>query len=81
VRCFIGQISRPLFLTRVSPTTLPDGFVLRLQTGHLLLIRTDLGYGTVLTAASARQGCSATDYYYYYYYYYGLCNDAVSISD
>jgi hypothetical protein len=32
---------------------------------HLLVIRTDLGYGTVLTAACGRQGCSATDYYYY----------------
>jgi hypothetical protein len=37
--------------------------VLGRQTSHLLLIRTDLGYGTVLTAACARQGCSATDYY------------------
>jgi hypothetical protein len=44
--------------------------VLGLQASHLLLIRTNLGYGTVLTAACARQGCSATDYYYYYYYYY-----------
>jgi hypothetical protein len=29
------------------------------QTSHLLLICTNLGYGTVLTAACARQGCSA----------------------
>jgi hypothetical protein len=37
--------------------------VLRLWASHLFLIRTNLGYGTVLTTASARQGCSATDYY------------------
>jgi hypothetical protein len=40
----------------------PDLFgmcVLGLQTSHLLLIRTDLGYGTGLTAACTRQGCSA----------------------
>jgi hypothetical protein len=42
--------------------------VLRQQTSHLLLIRTNLGHGTVLTAACARQACSAKDYYYYYYY-------------
>jgi hypothetical protein len=36
----------------------------RQQASHLLLIRTNLGYGTVLTAVSARQGCSATHYYY-----------------
>jgi hypothetical protein len=30
---------------------------------HLLLIRTNLGCGTALTAACARQGSSATDYY------------------
>jgi hypothetical protein len=44
--------------------------VLGLQASHLLLIRTNLGYGTVLTAACARRGCSAIYYYYYYYYYY-----------
>jgi hypothetical protein len=36
--------------------------VLRRPTSHLLLIRTNLGYGTVLTAACTRQGCSATDF-------------------
>jgi hypothetical protein len=41
--------------------------VLGLQTSQLL-IRTNLGYGTVLTAACARQGCSATGYYDYDYY-------------
>jgi hypothetical protein len=35
---------------------------LGLQTSHLFPIRTNLGYGTVLMAACARQGCSATDY-------------------
>jgi hypothetical protein len=36
--------------------------VLGLQTGLLLLIRTNLGYGTVLMVACAHQGCSASDY-------------------
>jgi hypothetical protein len=62
VRCFVGKISRTLFLTRDSPASLLGSSVLRRQTSHLLLIRTNLGYGTVLTAACARQGCSATDY-------------------
>jgi hypothetical protein len=35
--------------------------VLWQQASHLLLNRTDSGYGTVLTAACARQGCSASD--------------------
>jgi hypothetical protein len=39
--------------------------VLKWQTSHLLFIRTNLGYGTVIMAACARQGRSATDYYYY----------------
>jgi hypothetical protein len=43
--------------------------VLTQQVSHLLLIRTNLGYGAVLTAACARQGCSATDYCCYYYDY------------
>jgi hypothetical protein len=70
VRCFDGRISRTLFLTRDSPPSLPDGSgcwfrmsrmnVLRLQTSHLLLIRTNWGYGTVLMAACACQGCSST---------------------
>jgi hypothetical protein len=34
--------------------------VLGQQTSHLLLIRTNLDYGNVLTAACARQGCSAS---------------------
>jgi hypothetical protein len=34
--------------------------VLRRQTSHLLLIRTNLGYETALTAAWARQGCSTS---------------------
>jgi hypothetical protein len=70
VRCFVGKISRTLFLTRDSPASLLDGSVLRWQTIHLLLIRTNLGYGTVLMTARARQGYSATYYYYYYCYYY-----------
>jgi hypothetical protein len=64
------------FLTHVSPASLPDGSgcwirmirmsVLGQQTSHLLLIRTNFGYGTALTAACARQGFSTTDYYCYY---------------
>jgi hypothetical protein len=41
--------------------------VLRRQTSHPLLIHTNLGYDTILMAACARQGCSATVYYYCYY--------------
>jgi hypothetical protein len=41
--------------------------VLGLEASHLLLIHTNLGCGTVLTAACARQGCSAEDYYYYFF--------------
>jgi hypothetical protein len=44
----------------------------RRQASHLLLIRTNFGYGTVLTVASARQGCSTTDYYYFIIYILGL---------
>jgi hypothetical protein len=53
------------FLTLDSPASLPDGSgcwirmirmsVLRLQTGHQLLIPTNLSYGTLLTAACARR--------------------------
>jgi hypothetical protein len=49
-----------MFLTRDSPASLPDGSgclirmiimsVLRQEGSHLLLIRTNLGCGTVLTA-------------------------------
>jgi hypothetical protein len=35
--------------------------VLGQQASHLLLIHTNLGYGTVLTAACARQCCSVSD--------------------
>jgi hypothetical protein len=42
--------------------------VLGLQASHLLLIRTNLGYGTILTAACASRGFNATDFYYYDYY-------------
>jgi hypothetical protein len=34
--------------------------VLGLRASHLLVIRPNLGYGTVLTAACARQGCGAS---------------------
>jgi hypothetical protein len=77
VRCFVGRITRPLFLTRDSPSSLPDGSscwirmitmrVLRLRASHLLLIRTKSGYGTVPTVACASQGCSDRDFYYYYF--------------
>jgi hypothetical protein len=71
-RCFVGKVSQTLFLTRDSPASLWDGSccwfetigmnVLRQKTSHLLLIRTNLDYGTILTAACACLGCSATDY-------------------
>jgi hypothetical protein len=72
VRCFVGRLSQTLFLTHDSPALLPDGSgcwirmiltVLRQQLSHLCLIHTNLGYGTVLTAACAHLGCSATDCY------------------
>jgi hypothetical protein len=50
---FVRRISRTLSLIRDSPATLPDGSVLRRQPSHLLHIRPNLGYGTVLTAACA----------------------------
>jgi hypothetical protein len=37
-------------------------FVLRQQLSHLLLVRINMGYGTVLKAACARPGCSARDF-------------------
>jgi hypothetical protein len=74
MRCFIGQICRSLFVTRDSPVSLPDGSgcgigmiglrVLGQEASHLLLIRTDLGYGTVLTAACALQCCSASGLFF-----------------
>jgi hypothetical protein len=61
VRCFVGKISWILFLTLDSPALLSDDSdcwigmirmsVLRREASHLLLIRTNLGYGTVSTAA------------------------------
>jgi hypothetical protein len=69
------QHSRTQFLTCDSPASLPGGSgcwirmirmnVLRQQASHLLLIRTNLGYGVLLMAACARPGCFATHYYYY----------------
>jgi hypothetical protein len=37
--------------------------VLGLKASHLLLIRTNLGYGAVLTAACARQSWSANGFF------------------
>jgi hypothetical protein len=42
--------------------------VLRRQASHLLLIRTNLGCGTALTAACARPGCRATDYHHHHHH-------------
>jgi hypothetical protein len=72
-------MSRNLFLTRASSASLLDGSVLRWQASHLLLIRTNLGYGTTLTAACARQGRSATDYYYISSLCVSLLNELTSI--
>jgi hypothetical protein len=52
VRCFVGRISRTLFLTRDSPASLRDGPA-EAADSHLLLILTNLGCGTVLTALGA----------------------------
>jgi hypothetical protein len=54
--------------TSNSPASLLDGSVLRRLASHLLLIRTNLGYGTVLTADCGRPGCSATNCCYYCLY-------------
>jgi hypothetical protein len=43
--------------------------VLGLQTSHLLLIRTNLGYGTVLTVACHCQGCSASGLLWFGFFY------------
>jgi hypothetical protein len=84
LRCFVGKISRKLFLIRDSPASLPDGSgcwirtirmrVLWLQASHVLLIPTNLGYGTVLTAACARQSCSASDFLFFCSPYQKLCS-------
>jgi hypothetical protein len=44
--------------------------VLWQQASHLLLIRTNLGNGTVLTAACARQGCSASAFLLFYIHFF-----------
>jgi hypothetical protein len=38
--------------------------VLGLKKRHLLLIRSNLGYGTVLPAARAHQGCCASGFFH-----------------
>jgi hypothetical protein len=43
--------------------------MLRRQTSHLLLIHTNLGYGTALMVACGCQGCNATDYLLFIYLY------------
>jgi hypothetical protein len=63
---FLRSVSHPWY----SPASLPDGSgcwitmirmsVLGQKASHLLLIRTNSGYGAVLTTACACQGCSAT---------------------
>jgi hypothetical protein len=60
--CFSPVI---LFLRYQMALVVESGWldiVLRQQASHLLLIPTNLGYGTVLTAACARQGCSASGF-------------------
>jgi hypothetical protein len=41
--------------------------VLGLKASHLLLIPINLGNGTVLTAACAHQGCSASGWFGFFY--------------
>jgi hypothetical protein len=77
------MICRPNFLTcfsPASPASLPDGSgcwirlirkpVLWQQVSHLLHKYTEWGYETVLTAACARQGCSATEWVSEWVYFY-----------
>jgi hypothetical protein len=45
--------------------------MLRQQVSHLLFQCTDLGYGTLLTAACTRQGCSASDLVWFGFF---VCN-------
>jgi hypothetical protein len=52
---------------RESAVMLLDGSVLRRQVSHLLLIHTNFGYGTILMAACACQGCSATDHHHHHH--------------
>jgi hypothetical protein len=83
VRYFVGHISQPLFLSRDSAASLPDGSacwikmirmrVLRREASHLFLIPTNLGYGTVVTAACARQGISATESFTCFSWYCEIC--------
>jgi hypothetical protein len=49
--------------------------VLRQQICHLLLNCTNFGYGTVLTAACARQGCSASGWFGFFIlgYFFNNC--------
>jgi predicted RNA binding protein YcfA (HicA-like mRNA interferase family) len=68
------MLCRPNFLTCFSPVIFScfatrwlwllnqddSKFVLRQKVSHLFLKHTKSGYGTVLTAACARQGCSAS---------------------
>jgi hypothetical protein len=71
MRCFVGQISCILFLIcdilllRYQMALIVESGwfekVLRQQISHLLLKYTKSGYGTILTVACARQGCSATE--------------------
>jgi hypothetical protein len=66
-RTFPHPVSHPLFSCFATRwlwllNQVDSKFALRQQASHLLLIRTDFGYGTVVTAACARPGCIATDF-------------------
>jgi hypothetical protein len=58
-----------LFIRKLDENTLFPDFCwtgtlsLALQKVHTILIRTNLGYGTVLMVACTRQSCGASDYY------------------
>jgi hypothetical protein len=71
---------RKYILKIPSPVSLPDGSgccirmiqmsVLGLQTSHLLLIRTNLGYGTVLMAACTHLGCTSSGHQHHTHHHF-----------
>jgi hypothetical protein len=52
--------------------------IMKQKASHLLLIRTNLGYGNVLTAACARQGCSASGLVWFFFFWLAHSGDTGS---
>jgi hypothetical protein len=53
----------------------------RQQVSHLLLKCTTFGYGTVLMAACARQGCSAIHHHHHHYHHHHMSNACTSLPE